>query len=88
MELTALKFVDHLLEDSYIVQRGTGRDYPHMVHDSIGAEDIFNIASGKMKRLQFDDGHFYPAQDAVDFYHHYKEDIALFAEMGFKGFRT
>mgnify|MGYP001134888014 CR=1 FL=1 len=24
---------------------------------------------------------------AVDFYHHYKEDIALFAEMGFKTFR-
>ncbi len=25
---------------------------------------------------------------AIDFYHHYKEDIALFAEMGFKVFRT
>ena len=50
-------------------------------------EDRFAIASGKMKRLQFDDGHFYPAQDAVDFYHHYKEDIALFAEMGFTVFR-
>lgn len=24
---------------------------------------------------------------AVDFYHHYKEDIQLFAEMGFKVFR-
>jgi len=24
----------------------------------------------------------------IDFYHHYKEDIALFAEMGFKVFRT
>ena len=24
----------------------------------------------------------------IDFYHHYKEDIALFAEMGFKAFRT
>ncbi|MDO4345176.1 MAG: 6-phospho-beta-glucosidase [Eubacteriales bacterium] len=26
--------------------------------------------------------------EAIDFYHHYKEDIALFAEMGFKVFRT
>lgn len=30
---------------------------------------------------------FYPSHEAVDFYHHYKEDIALFAEMGFKVFR-
>ncbi len=29
----------------------------------------------------------YPNQTAVDFYHHYKEDIALLAEMGFKMFR-
>jgi 6-phospho-beta-glucosidase len=31
---------------------------------------------------------FYPTHDGVDFYHHYKEDIQLFAEMGFKVFRT
>ncbi|NBK93506.1 glycosyl hydrolase family protein [bacterium 1XD21-13] len=31
--------------------------------------------------------HFYPSHDAIDFYHHYKEDIASFAEMGFKMFR-
>ena len=29
----------------------------------------------------------YPSHEATDFYHHYKEDIALFAEMGFKCFR-
>jgi len=33
-------------------------------------------------------GKYYPSHDAIDFYHHYKEDIALFAEMGFKCFRT
>ncbi len=33
------------------------------------------------------DDYFYPNHDAIDFYHHYKEDIALFAEMGFKMFR-
>ena len=32
-------------------------------------------------------GVFYPSHTAIDFYHHYKEDIALFAEMGFKCFR-
>lgn len=26
--------------------------------------------------------------EAIDFYHRYKEDVALFAEMGFKVFRT
>lgn len=30
---------------------------------------------------------FYPSHEAVDFYHHYKEDIKMFAEMGFKVFR-
>ena len=30
------------------------------------------------------DGYKYPNHDAIDFYHTYKEDIALFAEMGFK----
>ncbi|MBZ2405750.1 glycoside hydrolase family 1 protein [Liquorilactobacillus hordei] len=29
----------------------------------------------------------YPKRRGVDFYHHYKEDIKLFAEMGFKVFR-
>lgn len=29
----------------------------------------------------------YPSHEAIDFYHRYKEDIALFAEMGFKVFR-
>ena len=34
------------------------------------------------------EGKHYPNHLATDFYHHYKEDIALFAEMGFKCFRT
>ncbi|MGG7173461.1 glycoside hydrolase family 1 protein [Clostridium neonatale] len=33
------------------------------------------------------DGLNYPSHDAIDFYHRYKEDIKLFAEMGFKVFR-
>ena len=33
-------------------------------------------------------GYNYPYHEAIDFYHHYEEDIALFAEMGFKTFRT
>ena len=33
-------------------------------------------------------GKNYPNHEAIDFYHRYKDDIALFAEMGFKSFRT
>ena len=32
-------------------------------------------------------GTLYPSHEAIDFYHHYEGDIALFAEMGFKCFR-
>lgn len=34
-----------------------------------------------------EEGTLYPSHEAIDFYHHYKEDIRLFAEMGFKVFR-
>ena len=33
------------------------------------------------------DTEFYPNHEATDFYHHWKEDIALFAEMGFRVYR-
>ena len=33
------------------------------------------------------DDQYYPSHKAVDFYHHYKEDIALMGEMGFNVFR-
>ena len=34
------------------------------------------------------EGKNYPNHEAIDFYHRYKEDIALLAEMGLKAFRT
>lgn len=46
----------------------------------VKGEEIEAILSGK------EEGRF-PKRDGIDFYHHYKEDIALFAEMGFKVFR-
>jgi 6-phospho-beta-glucosidase len=33
-------------------------------------------------------GKNYPNHEAIDFYHRYKDDIQLFADMGFKCFRT
>ena len=50
-------------------------------------EDRQAIITGKMKMFDFDDQHFYPAKKSIDMYHRYKEDIALFAEMGFKVYR-
>lgn len=50
-------------------------------------EDRFPIITGKQKMFDFDDEHFYPAKEAIGMYDHYKEDIALFGEMGFKTYR-
>lgn len=50
-------------------------------------KDRFPIILGKKKVSTFEEGYFYPAKDGIDMYHHYKEDIALFAEMGFKTYR-
>lgn len=50
-------------------------------------EDRFAVMSGEKKMLSQEEGYYYPAKDGIDFYHHYKEDIALFAEMGFKAYR-
>lgn len=44
-------------------------------------EEIENVEFGCF------DGYDYPTKQAIDFYHTYKEDISLFAEMGFKSYR-
>lgn len=49
--------------------------------------DRMPVAKGEKIMLDCDGEHSYPSHEAVDFYHHYKEDIALFAEMGFRCFR-
>ncbi len=50
-------------------------------------KDRFPVMLGKMLMLEPDEEHFYPAMEAIDFYHHFKEDIAMFAQMGFKVYR-
>lgn len=45
------------------------------------------VITGKREMLAFEEGYFYPVKEAIDMYHHFKEDIALFAEMGFKTYR-
>ena len=46
-----------------------------------------DVSRGLWRMLDFEPGYYYPAQTGIDFYHRYREDIALFAEMGFKVFR-
>ncbi len=50
-------------------------------------ETRYDVMSGQNVRFEFDEKLIYPATTGIDFYHHYKEDIALMAEMGFKCFR-
>lgn len=50
-------------------------------------KDRFPVGLGKMKMFECDEEHYYPSHMAIDMYHNYKEDIALFAEMGFKCYR-
>lgn len=49
--------------------------------------DRMKVSTGKLKMLEHQEGYYYPACEAIDMYHHYKEDIALFGEMGFKTYR-
>lgn len=53
-----------------------------------GGPDRFKIASSPDFNWEIDsDKYTYPNHVAIDHYHHYQEDIALFAEMGFKVYR-
>lgn len=49
--------------------------------------DRLPISTGDKKMLKFEEGYHYPAKEGIDMYHRYKEDIKLFAEMGFKVYR-
>jgi 6-phospho-beta-glucosidase len=53
----------------------------------LSMRDVYPYPHGKNAMIPFSEGR-YPFQNAIDFYHQYEEDIALFAEMGFKVFRT
>lgn len=50
-------------------------------------EDRMQVMLGRKKMLEPDSTHFYPAMKGIGLYDNYKEDIALFAEMGFKCYR-
>ena len=45
------------------------------------------VMEGVMNYKELPEDSFYPGREAVDVYGHYKEDIALFAELGLKCYR-
>jgi len=50
-------------------------------------KDRYPVLAGKMKMLELDNEHYYPALKSIDMFHHFREDIKLFGEMGFKTYR-
>ena len=46
-----------------------------------------DVMKGNMHYEKLPKETYFPSHEAIDMYHHYKEDIALFAEMGFKCYR-
>ena len=50
-------------------------------------ENRVSVMKGNITELKIKDDEYYPSHEAIDFYHRYKEDIALFGEMGFKCLR-
>jgi 6-phospho-beta-glucosidase len=50
-------------------------------------ENRLPVMQGEKDYRQLPEDSYYPSREAIDMYNHYKEDIALFAEMGFKCYR-
>ena len=76
MDVTTAGSKDHPRYITYINPDGTTGYF-----DSMREEKPQNAT------LAVIDGYEYPNHDAADFYHHWKEDIALFSKMGMKMFR-
>ena len=47
----------------------------------------YEVASGSLDPKALTEKEHYPSRTAIDMYHHYQEDIALFAQMGFQVYR-
>lgn len=71
--------------------RGSLTSVRHVTYQTedgqVESKIMFGLDAPKGAKFGAFDGYDYPNHEGIDFYHHYKEDIALFAEMGFKTFR-
>lgn len=59
---------------------------PELGNGNYKLHNYYSLDSIK-KAINDPSGTIYPKRRGSDFYHHYKEDIGMFAEMGFKVFR-
>ena len=50
-------------------------------------ENRLNVMLGKREYRGLPEDSYYPGREAIDMYHHWKEDISYMAEMGFKCYR-
>lgn len=67
-------------EGAYL-EDGKGLSVPDMIKGG-------TVDTPRMITSTIHEGEYYPSHESIDFYHHYKEDIALFGEMGFKCLRV
>lgn len=56
----------------------------------LGIGDVLLTGEERFRNISLElrEDVYYPSHKAIDFYHHYSEDLKLMAEMGFKCFRT
>lgn len=84
------KKVDVVLRFMILVTDGT-KDEPRRIYCRNDQGEETTIQMGECipfgYRGVLKEGYYYPSHQATDFYHHYKEDIALMGEMGFKTYR-
>lgn len=50
-------------------------------------EKRYDVMTGKLSYKKLGENEYFPSHEAIDMYHHMKEDIKLFHEMGFKCYR-
>ena len=58
-----------------------------MPDGTVHADPMFGLNAPEGAEFGCFEGYDYPSHEASDFYHHYEEDIALMAEMGYKTYR-
>lgn len=61
---------------------------PHLKRDGKRDADSEMSSAELARLLNITDDHQFPKRKGIEFYHHYKEDLALMKELGLKCFRT
>lgn len=71
--------------------RGLSTSDVHMYSKNLNRSNVVKEGGGTRDEILSyikDEKNYYPKRYGIDFYHTYKEDLALLAEMGFRAFRT